>query len=884
MKLREGVVPVLLLCALCSSGGASDVSSFFSWEAIFGESIIDNDFSRNPQIISVENFVNYFGKTLDHCNDKLEEAAVVSKQVVRNFVDKLFNKGNFSNDDSLSNISLDNVDFQATISRLPKPENVILPERADNALMWEYLQDILDILHDACDDLPLEIQSVNLDTELAPREDLSGVLEQILEVMTQWAMKWSVHMQEAANIFIESCIKEQVCENNLQIIIEIVRDALENDENFPDELSDNQTQYALGSTMFWEAMSARENVTSTSVNDINSFLRLKLRRMTGILSRFAAPPPSTDTSSPSSSSSSSFPSSPAANGTRQDAKDGERLRRLAAAALNVVRYPWRVEDANAAVAVVGGRVASVSPAFLSVAAGSWRVAASADLASPVLRRLLEPLSPALLRVGGTSANLMTYETGTSSPASSPIDGAETFDAGFGARQFAAGHPKLQRVRRAAGHPKLRDAAGRTTKGGMTNFTLTQSQLQTLLGLCGDLHWTLLFDLNQLLRTPDGAWNTTQARQIIKDTKNSSCNVIWQLGNEPNSYHHHGYPLNMTGELMAEDYTTLRKVLLEEETFFRRIMRKLKLSDGEVKIIGPDVTEPKVNEELREDSLQFLEQFLAAPGVVDAVSWHQYSLSGATATAQQLMSPRRMEELRAQARRVAAVRDRSAPGTPTWLTETGSASGGGAPGLSCAFAASFGWLDKLGVAAQEGVAVVARQALLGGSYALFDRDLTPRPDYWVSVLHKRLVGEVVLRVTMEGAPDTLRLYAHCRRGVPGRAVLFGLNVGEEVVPFGLQLMVDSSGGGDVTASAHVTPHADGKEQRIGAPTEPFLEYILTPTRGDVRDRSVALNGVPLATSADGSLPALEPRAASTLLLPPRAIGFWEVAQADVAACR
>ena len=46
-------------------------------------------------------------------------------------------------------------------------------------------------------------------------------------------------------------------------------------------------------------------------------------------------------------------------------------------------------------------------------------------------------------------------------------------------------------------------------------------------------------------------------------------------------------------------------------------------------------------------------------------------------------------------------------------------------------------------------------------------INKRPqDYWVSVLHKRLVGEGVLRVALEGAPSTLRMYAHCSKNATG----------------------------------------------------------------------------------------------------------------------
>ena len=47
----------------------------------------------------------------------------------------------------------------------------------------------------------------------------------------------------------------------------------------------------------------------------------------------------------------------------------------------------------------------------------------------------------------------------------------------------------------------------------------------------------------------------------------------------------------------------------------------------------------------------------------------------------------------------------------------------------------------------GVDVVTRQTLWKGQYGLLDGDLTfnPRPDYWMTLLFKRLVGRKVLKV-------------------------------------------------------------------------------------------------------------------------------------------
>ena len=98
----------------------------------------------------------------------------------------------------------------------------------------------------------------------------------------------------------------------------------------------------------------------------------------------------------------------------------------------------------------------------------------------------------------------------------------------------------------------------------------------------------------------------------------------------------------------------------------------------------------------------------------------------------------------------------------WLGETSSSYDGGVPGVSDSFVAGFMWLDKLGVAARLGHKVVIRQSFYGGVYSLIhEKSFDPFPDYWSSLLYKRLVGRRVLKVRGGIALDRkIRIYAHC----------------------------------------------------------------------------------------------------------------------------
>lgn len=406
----------------------------------------------------------------------------------------------------------------------------------------------------------------------------------------------------------------------------------------------------------------------------------------------------------------------------------------------------------------------------------------------------------------------------------------------------------------------------------TNYTMTGTEFSDLLELCKALNWTLLFDLNQFRRDAEGKWDPANARQIIAAAQQSSADVIWQVGNEPNNYAHK-FQFNISGVAMVEDVQRLRREV-QGTSVWQRLKEQLGLAlDGKVHVVGPDVTRPRLRQGSNDmldgvgtDSVGFLEDFLSSgPGLVDAISWHQYYVCGRTANTSQFTSPDVMELFTRQLRAVSDVRDRLSPDTPIWITETGSAYGGGAPGLSNRFAGSFLWLDKLGVAARDGVDVVARQSLYGGHYAMLDYNYDPNPDYWVAVLHKLLVGGRVLNATLAGTPDTVRLYAHCiKEGHPlyqaGGAVLFGLNSAAEAAEVALEGAAGEGGMG--------------------------LQFVLTPALGDLTARDVLLNGFPLSVSEDGGLPPLMPASApgDKVFIPGNSLGFWLFPAAGLAACQ
>eukprot|EP00936_MAST-01D_sp_MAST-1D-sp1_P000926 g926.t1 len=149
-----------------------------------------------------------------------------------------------------------------------------------------------------------------------------------------------------------------------------------------------------------------------------------------------------------------------------------------------------------------------------------------------------------------------------------------------------------------------------------------------------------------------------------------------------------------------------------------------------------------------------------------------------------------------------------------------------------------YADALGRLAALGVSIYARQTLFGGSYGLLDNSTyMPTPGYWAALLHKRLLGTVVLNATLNpGTSSTLpadvSVYAHCATQSAGLGHV--------------ALLVTNLGASDAVVA--LPPHtARG-------------EWVLEAAKGSggLLSKNLTLNGALLRAGIDGSLPPLEAR--------------------------
>ena len=229
-----------------------------------------------------------------------------------------------------------------------------------------------------------------------------------------------------------------------------------------------------------------------------------------------------------------------------------------------------------------------------------------------------------------------------------------------------------------------------------------------------------------------------------------------------------------------------------------------------------------------------------PGVVDELTFHQYYFRGPGAKANQFVSPSTLDSLRPEIELAVSVARAAGQGKAAGasLGETASSFSGGTPNLSDSFASTFGWIDKLGMSARLGLRRVFRQDLASANpYALFalrDGGEVPTPDFWASLLWRKLMGARVLSVTST-ANDTLRAYAHCAAGG---------NTGE------LSLVLINLGSANVSSSTAIQNFA----QDSHAPESVvYTVYTLSAAGGDFTSTTAMLNGVELRPEADGSPP-------------------------------
>lgn len=386
---------------------------------------------------------------------------------------------------------------------------------------------------------------------------------------------------------------------------------------------------------------------------------------------------------------------------------------------------------------------------------------------------------------------------------------------------------------------------KTTPHGYASM-LTGRQWARMHSFCERNDCEMMFTLNAGpgTRDADGKWNPAHAEALIRHARERGQRVaMWELGNEVNVFFFvHGMRRQICVEQYLSDLGVLRRL--------RDRYSPETLLGGQGSAYWPVLGEP----------LGFFFGFMEgtirhAAGLLDVLTWHYYPqqskrcpMASRRAHPARMLEANNLDEAAHWARQINGLRDQYAPGLPIWLAETGNAQCGGAPGLSDTYLAGLWWLDEMGLIAREGQEVVVRQSLTGMDYGLLDEvALAPRPDYWNSLLWRRLMGRKVLPVQCEGTKK-LRVYAHsCRKG-KGMCLL-AVNLDDRRA---------------------VRLRLPGWEEN------PIEKHILTS--GDILGRHVLLNGNELSTGANGEIPetpGMMMKAGERPELAPLSYGFFSL---------
>ncbi|XP_046570031.1 heparanase-like isoform X1 [Haliotis rubra] len=361
----------------------------------------------------------------------------------------------------------------------------------------------------------------------------------------------------------------------------------------------------------------------------------------------------------------------------------------------------------------------------------------------------------------------------------------------------------------------------------------------------DVNWKLIFGLN-VLKRKDGHWDPYNAQKLLEYTKAKGYHLAGlELGNEPDIFLGQ-HNITVSASQLGRDYYNFKKLLQSTPGYEK------------TPIFGPDMTSVT-------RSGKYLTDFLRAGGdkAVHGITFHHYYTNGHTAHLSDFTNTKLMDTLVSYIQSGIDVSRHTNPHTPLWLGETSSCHHGGAPGMSNRYVAGFLWLDKLGIAARMGLKGVLRQDFYAGTYGLIDHQtFDPLPDYWLTVLYKRLVEGAVLSVNTNHGNSTIRAYAHCTK----RSTSYGYVPGSVTMYFLLPT--------DTTASINF-PQFPGQHVDV---------FWLKPVDG-LTGRKVSLNGR-LLTLVNGQLPHLSPKTVTTgsVTVPGKSFGFIVIPHANAAACK
>ncbi|CAL5051379.1 unnamed protein product [Urochloa decumbens] len=499
-----------------------------------------------------------------------------------------------------------------------------------------------------------------------------------------------------------------------------------------------------------------------------------------------------------------------------------------------------------------------------------------DLNNKVLLNAVRAFSPLKLRLGGTLQDKVVYGTGD-----------------------------------LAGQPCTPFAKNASAPFGFTQGCLPLRRWDELNAFFQKSGAKIVFGLNALngrVPLPDGSmggpWDYTNAASLIRYTVSRGYQIHgWELGNELSGK---GVGTRIGADQYAADVISLKTIV--DDIYRANPSKPLVLAPGG--FFDQDWFTELIDK--------------TKPNLLNVITHHIYSLGpGRDAhLIEKILNPSVLDQMVSTFSNLQGILKSTGTSTVAWVGEAGGAYNSGHHLVTDAFVFSFWFLDQFGMSAKYDTKSYCRQTLVGGNYGLLNTTtFQPNPDYYSALLWHRLMGTKVLATTFSGT-NKIRAYAHCARDSPGiTLLLINLSGNTKTQVTVTQAAAAAAGGAhghgarrsnattQVSATTRAAATAGGGEHKHGARRHgrkfghahahaPGLvaaaaggamrdEYHLTAKGGDLRSQVMLLNGRPLATGADGSIPRLEPvkvDAAEPIAVAPYSIVFARIPHFEAPACR
>ncbi|KAL8091408.1 heparanase-like protein 1 [Apium graveolens] len=444
-------------------------------------------------------------------------------------------------------------------------------------------------------------------------------------------------------------------------------------------------------------------------------------------------------------------------------------------------------------------------------------AVNLDLDHPLLSKAVEAFKRLRIRIGGSLQDQVKYDVGNLNPPCHPF--AKESNGLFG---FSKGCLHMSRW------------------DDLNNFFIKTGAIMT-------------FGLNALYGRHKirqgiwgGDWNSSNTQDFIKFTISKGYQIdSWEFGNELSGK---GIGASVGAEQYGKDIIILKAIL---DKLYKNFHPKPLL-------VAPGGFYEK----------EWYDKLLKVSGseVVNVMTHHIYNLGPGVDPnlVNKILNPIHLSRVTKTFSSLEQTIQTNGPWASAWVGESGGAYNSGGRHVSDTFVNSFWYLDQLGIAAKYNTKVYCRQTLIGGHYGLINATtLVPNPDYYSALLWHRLMGKGVLSVESNASPH-LRSYAHCSKGRAGVTLLL-INLSNQTYfrTSVLTTMSSMLNAGKETGKRKYTlvHHLKNTVSWIGGKTsnEDMYreEYHLTPKDGEIQNKIMLLNGVPLVLTDDGDIPSLAP---------------------------